>query len=883
MEFKEYVDRYKNYFYIAELLGILHDIGKSSLSFVKAATGDGKEADIAHTLRELFDEEFIKTVDGFVNKLIDSSSGRVDKILQPDKFMEILINHHNIGTLGELATTNYITDVVFAPGSDGIDSGFDKGNVSRGGVQRDGFFAINFAGKIQPIDINILEENRKKLQKEIVDILKTSVNDVGEKVSKIKKVIESYTKQGLAETRIPANDVKLSDHLYSVGALSKTLMVKLLWEYLNAREEKSNLIDWAFFKSIARWQVLVIEWNFDRYIQNARRISDIIGRKALLDKFKEEVEKIFEYKYPVASLLFKDDSRIAFLFAGFQPQFLKQNLGFLFEEIKQKFPQELYGETVLRFMLLKKPSSNLLKLADLFSGKRNISFETVHTDYFASHIDTGIRKHIKEKGWKHVLCDICKTNLTKSSRDETEENICEKCKNIRQKAKSISSYRNQVFDVEEIGKKLCVVYIKFPVDVWLDGSMLKTVKVRNLDIKMLDDISKELEDSFEEFKRYIKENGYTDIVQLLKVVREGERGKHIEKVFNSLENFFRIKGLFKNKFGDEYKYSYYVFLYMLEELFIQDLSEISDISFKDLMIRFYHKYPSPSRIRRILQDVQSFFDDVSGYLQKHNIKHRELLRNSDDFAVLIPHDKSLDFVEYIYKAYTENFTLVYGRFPVFIFGAYFKPKFPLYVVLEAVKNLDYVEFGSKVVEGSYIKSRVRFGGSYLEKMYLNFENSDTAEITGYTKLEGKQKYVIYPSVFDFVIFDSPDRRFETLRYKKTTVRYSYDFEKYIDRLLLDEGEFDNLKTIFEIFSTSNTAAIYKFMEVLYKNYKGWSSIAGESLEQSTWKEFVDDSVSIFFEKINESKQNILKTYSENLKIFEIFELWKYIREEKDEK
>lgn len=147
MDFREYIQRYKNYFYVAELLGLLHDIGKSSKQFVEAAKTKNGEPDKAHTLRELFSEDFINHIDNFVNSILKSIDNPIDNVIQQGKFMEILINHHNSNVISKLAENNYIADVVFSPGCDGIDSGFDKGNVSNSGVQEKGFFAINFAGK----------------------------------------------------------------------------------------------------------------------------------------------------------------------------------------------------------------------------------------------------------------------------------------------------------------------------------------------------------------------------------------------------------------------------------------------------------------------------------------------------------------------------------------------------------------------------------------------------------------------------------------------------------------------------------------------------------------------------------------------------------------
>lgn len=89
--------------------------------------------------------------------------------------------------------------------------------------------------------------------------------------------------------------------------------------------------------------------------------------------------------------------------------------------------------------------------------------------------------------------------------------------------------------------------------------------------------------------------------------------------------------------------------------------------------------------------------------------------------------------------------------------------------------------------------------------------------------------------------------------------------------------------ILDIFDKTNTATVYKFIEIVYKNYKTWYSGSGKGVNKFVWKSFVEDSISNFFDKLQQPQKELIKTYCENLKIFEIFELWKYTREDKDGK
>ncbi len=921
MNFKEFIETYRHYFLIAELMGVFHDIGKMSTKFIYAKDEDKNSSHIA---RELFEEEFITKTNEFIRSVLPSIPNMED-IVHPDKFMEIIMNHHHPKNLDDLSKNNYIADVLFSPGSDGIDSGFDKGFVSNEGAQRvsenenqgsSNFYAITFSGLKIPLNYKEFDKKRIELQKEIIKII-DSKKSLEEKQENIVKIYRKYTKDALAETRIPANDVRLSDHCYSVGSLAKSLIVQLLWDFVKKDEKPKNLIEWYLFKSKVRWQILLVEWNFDRYVSNLRRIDDLLGRQYLLGKFKEKLEHIISYKYQLGNRLYDDESCIAFLMPGFDKEFIKENIDFLFEHLKDIFPEELKPESVLKIYSLRSPTVNLLKIASFFSKNKAKDFELLKSISFYKETEDNIRNRIASD-WRQNLCIVCKSNITTHT-DEADEAVCKNCKKIREKANALEERRKySKKNINHIDDKiLCAVVIKLPVEKWVSGELLRTLLIRELDVQYKEKMINYLEKDFEEFKNVIKDKNIRYLEEYwqkrdeIKILVSGGIKKSMSYVEdkNTLagegirKKFLRDKLRELNEhFDDKQDGDFYpsdIIAYMLEELFIQDLSEIENMNFDDIVNRFYEKYPSPSRIRRILKECEEFLDEVSFIPEQEEKNHRILLKSPKELSILVPANYVLDYIKAILNKHKERFKYLVGRFPIYLFSMFFKVKYPLYTVLEAVKNIDYLEFGEK--EALLKNKEIRFEESvislkefdkengkekdkkdeYLKKLFINFLNKDNKPVNYQTEKEEIIKF--YPSLFDFIILDSPDRRFETLMYKDKIPFEKYDdyFKANVKSFFIENKDFENMLKIMDMFNKVNSSSLYKAMDVLEKNYLSWKTpqANGESYTPPHWREFAEDTLDMFlgdYIKDSEIKKAMLD-FACDLRIFKIFNLWKHLR------
>ncbi|HEK25472.1 MAG TPA: hypothetical protein ENO33_03725 [Hydrogenobaculum sp.] len=916
MNFKEFVEAYRHYFLIAELMGVFHDIGKMSTKFIYAKD---QEKNSSHIARELFEEEFITKTNEFIRSIL-SSRPSIEDIIHPDKFMEIIMNHHS-QELDNLSKHNYIADVLFLPGADGMDSGFDKGFVSHKGAQRvsedenkgsSNLYAITFGGFKIPLDYKEFDKKRIELQKEIIKII-DSDKSLEEKQENIIKTYRKYTKEALAETRIPANDVRLSDHCYSVGSLAKSLMLKLLWDFVNKEKKPNNLIEWYLFKSKARWQILFVEWNFDRYVSNLRRIDDLLGRQYLLGRFKERLESVISYKYQLGNRLYDDERCIAFLMPGFDKDFIKENAGFLFEHIKDMFPEELKPESALKVYSLKSPTSNLLKIASFFGKNKAKDFELLKSISFYKETDDTIRSGISSD-WRQNLCIVCKSNITTHT-DESDEAVCKNCKRIREKANALEESRKySKKNINHIDDKiLCAVVIKLPVEKWISGELLRTLLINESNPQEKETMINDLENDFKEFKNVIKDKNIRYLEEYwqkrdeIKIIVSGGVKKKIPK--NTVIEESRIERNLKNKlkelkehFDDQQDIDFYpsdIIAHMLEELFITDLSEIENVNFDYIVNKFYEKYPSPSRIRRILKECEEFLDEVSLIPEEEGKNHRILLKSPKELSILVPADYVLSYAKTILDKHKERFSYLIGRFPIYLFGMFFRVKYPLYTVLEAVKNIDYLEFGEKEVllknkeirfEESVIslKEFDRENGKesnkkneYLKKLFINFLNKDNKLINYQTEKEETVKF--YPSLFDFIILDSPDRRFETLMYKDNIPFEKYDdyFKANTKSFFIENKDFENMLKIMKVFDQVNSSSLYKVMDILEKNYLSWKTPQAneESNTPPHWREFAEDTFDMFlgdYIKDSEIKKAMLN-FACDLRIFKIFNLWKYLR------
>ncbi|MGC8822605.1 MAG: hypothetical protein ACP5QF_06955 [Desulfurella sp.] len=883
VDFKDFINhnQNKNYFFIAELLGLFHDLGKMSRNFLEEATSENQQyTDKAHTDQSLFDKDFVETVSKFVDNLIkDEQNGIISK----GSFFEMIFNHHN-DKLDEIAKLNPIANLLFGPGVDGIDSGMDKATV-KDPQELKNLEAIRFYGKSRfEIQIETIDQHRLELQNKIKDIIKNNNYSFKEKIAQIRNIYLKDTEITVAESRMPSNDVMLSDHCYSVASLAKSLMVKNLYLMLQG-VNKDELFDCIFIKSRASWQLFAITWDFDTFIKNFRRVRDVFGRQYVIEEYKKKVEDLISNEYGIANKIYDDSESIVFLFPGFEIDFIKDKMGFIFEELSTLFSNtknSVAGESYLKILALNKPTPNLTVLSDFLNkSKRRKTYKEIYKNHFVDLIDARIRSNIASHG-SFVLCDVCKTNIAiEDNKEEEQDKICKNCQSIRYCFKD-DQYKNQMYflDQEELGK-VAIIGIKMPLELWLSGKGLKNII--NIDKEIKQDVKEPLNKAFLDFKEIVKHYNLSNLMEYWNKRNEFNYDGNIiniNKLKDSGINLSKKTLNYKiNSNNNNYNYNDLdIIAYILEEAFIQNLEELSDYdNIQDIIKGFNLKHASPSRLRNIWHSCREFLEKIEYSFTKGE-KYRVLIKNPKELILLIPHDKTMSFIGETLKHYQEEFYLVKRTFPIFIVAGLFQSKYPLYIAVEAIKNaFDYTRFTNVLVDGSIIKqTESSKKDNKYAKYYLRFLNKD-GELEAIDKINDNEQYYSFQSFIDFIILDSPERRHDTQLYKDMPFeRYSNLLGGY--RKTIDLDDFDKFNSLMNLFSYLNTSSLYHAMYILEENHKLWKNY--QKQEEAFWESFVKDTqINIFGKEYEE-----FSFFAKNKTIFDIFDLWKYItgQEEKDE-
>ncbi len=114
----------------------------------------------------------------------------------------------------------------------------------------------------------------------------------------------------LADTRLPNNDVTLWDQSYVAAALFKAAVAGavLVGSFFQSRDQA--------VKQQTRWRVLTVGFGANHYEARAVKIGDWLGARRDIDRFFEKVRRLIEVDLAVGSLVYQDESTLAFTFPG---------------------------------------------------------------------------------------------------------------------------------------------------------------------------------------------------------------------------------------------------------------------------------------------------------------------------------------------------------------------------------------------------------------------------------------------------------------------------------------------------------------------------------------------------------------------------------------
>ncbi len=253
-----------------------------------------------------------------------------------------------------------------------------------------------------------------------------------------------------------------------------------------------------------------------------------------------------------------------------------------------------------------------------------------------------------------------------------------------------------------------------------------------------------------------------------------------------------------------------------------------------------------------------------------------ILKEPTIFVALIPLQRSLDIIKLIKKEYEIQFSKVQNRLPIKLGLIAFKRKYPLYVVLDAVKRFLNEEIGEKVFEikrtdrisaeenckkfdgrlGNYARIielsknhrkfiayisystgdpsfkdvfypyvMVKDGKSGIETLvYRKYSEkhgiSNLVKIKHVSELSESEEMFFEPSLFDFVFLDSNIRRFDVGRERRHWL-FTNSINRPKPYLLWDIDNFEKLWELIIEKLELTTTQIMNLYEMLISKLNEW--------------------------------------------------------------
>jgi len=303
----------------AEIGALIHDLGKLSEEFVRSMSTDDvvfnsfkheeilKESNFYKFFISDIFKSFLQDENTLITQVIklfyDKERNKLTSSVNRISFFGQFISKHASGK--NLFPIYYLSP----PGTDGVDSGIDKmvAEVDEAKQRKDfTYIATAFGYEKKKIALDRLKHIRNKYAKELHEILteiQNNQNDIQTWIEKRRELFE-YTKcafsEALGETRRPANDVTLWDHSFSVTSLYKAAIAGAV------------LKEWKKPEDVM-WRLLSVSFNGNKFCFNTPKMSDILGRKTLLNKMLDFIRDFLEVVIPIGNEIYRDENCSVFL------------------------------------------------------------------------------------------------------------------------------------------------------------------------------------------------------------------------------------------------------------------------------------------------------------------------------------------------------------------------------------------------------------------------------------------------------------------------------------------------------------------------------------------------------------------------------------------
>ncbi len=450
----------------AEILALLHDIGKFTSSFI---LGNGNRT-------ELHTRDFRKQENNLChNNLLDILATQI-KMCTPD-------NQNQIKALGDLQCwhhylagdlKNYFLKdknkklpllLYLMMYADTIDSASSKGgahfyakgrspriDLGKGNQGKKFHIATPFGEEEISLYENDavaserIDKQAADFQEELAEILKNFDPADYQKLLKVRgaliELMESDLAGGLAETRIPNNDVTLWQHSSSTAALFKAMLAgHLLNNNYDYCDKEGNLTHYK-----EKLAIIGFCWREDDLIARSFRAAEILGRRKRLDDAVGTIKEYLETELCLGNEIYRNRDGIYFLIPA-----LTENIRPIFtksEGDKDKKPFAELIDTILNGSngldgelhwqcRCQAIGQQITRLPEVMAGdKTEILASGPKTPSWLSDWQEKPRKAVCPRcGLRPVAMPM----ITSGSEGDAKENICSQCSKMQKEG---GQYRN---------------------------------------------------------------------------------------------------------------------------------------------------------------------------------------------------------------------------------------------------------------------------------------------------------------------------------------------------------------------------------------------------------------------------------------------------------
>jgi hypothetical protein len=510
------LERHRDLILLAEIGVLIHDLGKLSSEFIAAHAAGPRQTSFKHhlVLRRLKRGYHTSALDK--NQLEDES--QIPEDFLPDALLLLLdertltfpwVSGPEEVSLGDFVETHHLHSMpakhamallaARSQGADGVDSGVDKADAKCEYKQSADDTRIATAFGYEPEVLRLEPEALRKVRKEYANNLALLLQQIKAKredpfaghklpaslwqawlydrwqgqdgcwIPGLRELTQGAFRKALGETRRALNDVTLWDHSFSVASLYKAALAKILLE-----QARDPCYPFPEVKQL-QWRLLRVGYDGLGFLEQAHHITDLLGRKADLEKALDEVKQTLEVEFPLGNEIYRDENGSAFLVPALDKDDERgtELCTLLQERVTEAFHQHLQGELVPA-LSISKASCKATELGELLAKRAALAADP-------SRIQQNWQGQVGAE-----ICPICGLRPQRhvGKRDEARQSpLCDVClarrgHRARAWAKDEGGLLGRTIWIDEVADengRTALVVGRFGLQDWLNGSYVDTL------------------------------------------------------------------------------------------------------------------------------------------------------------------------------------------------------------------------------------------------------------------------------------------------------------------------------------------------------------------------------------------------------------------------